>query len=225
MPCPEDGNPPEIRAVQTIQAHHLKSILLHSSNLTTHNPQTPILIRRTPISCPYPMTSSRPPTAILVPLLVQSDRRSHNSTSMPPSNLQHSRHSPPSILRNPTRQPPQRTHTSIKTTPSLSPLRTSSTPAISSNSSAPSSQKETDLQIRASDLQLPRDPGSSTGEEPLLQAPPPLLSYPSASVFRHPLPPPRAPKQLLHTSPFGYTATLSPYTFRPLEPNTICLID
>ncbi|UYI27572.1 hypothetical protein J0A71_07g14570 [Encephalitozoon cuniculi] len=61
MPCPEDGNPPEIRAVQTIQAHHLKSILLHSSNLTTHNPQTPILIRRTPISCPYPMTSSRPP--------------------------------------------------------------------------------------------------------------------------------------------------------------------
>ncbi|UYI26663.1 hypothetical protein J0A71_02g04940 [Encephalitozoon cuniculi] len=106
MPCPEDGNPPEIRAVQTIQAHHLKSILLHSSNLTTHNPQTPILIRRTPISCPYPMTSSRPPTAILVPLLVQSDRRSHNSTSMPPSNLQHSRHSPPSILRNPTRQPP-----------------------------------------------------------------------------------------------------------------------
>ncbi|UYI27773.1 hypothetical protein J0A71_07g16560 [Encephalitozoon cuniculi] len=156
MPCPEDGNPPEIRAVQTIQAHHLKSILLHSSNLTTHNPQTPILIRRTPISCPYPMTSSRPPTAILVPLLVQSDRRSHNSTSMPPSNLQHSRHSPPSILRNPTRQPPpQRTHTSIKTTPSLSPLRTSSTPAISSNSSAPSSQKETDLQIRASDLQLP----------------------------------------------------------------------
>ncbi|UYI27148.1 hypothetical protein J0A71_04g10000 [Encephalitozoon cuniculi] len=158
MPCPEDGNPPPKSELFKPFRHTISnpsSFTVQTLQHTIHKP--PILIRRTPISCPYPMTSSRPPTAILVPLLVQSDRRSHNSTSMPPSNLQHSRHSPPSILRNPTRQPPppQRTHTSIKTTPSLSPLRTSSTPAISSNSSAPSSQKETDLQIRASDLQLP----------------------------------------------------------------------